>query len=142
MYKLQVCSEDVCMVDIDFSVGAGPLRQRRRRSAEERRLILEEALEPGASVARVARKHGVNANQVFAWKRLYESGRLGAAASGMKLLPVRVVEEPAPVKEPATEIAPLQTGTMHIELPGRALISLEGTVDPAMIRAVLRSLGA
>jgi transposase len=142
MYKLQVCGEDVCMAEIDFSVGVVPLPRRRRRTAEERRLIVEEALEPGASVARVARKHGVNANQVFAWKRLYESGRLGAPASGMKLLPVRVAEEPAPVKEAAAEIAPLQAGMIHIELPGRALISLEGTVDPAMIRAVLRSLGA
>ena len=42
---------------------------------------MEEALELGASVARVARKHGVNANQVFAWKRLYESGRLGDAGT-------------------------------------------------------------
>ena len=130
-----------CMVDIELSVGAGPLPRRRRRTAEELRIV-EEALEAGASVARVARKHGVNANQVFAWSRLYESGRLGAPASGMKLLPVRVVEEHAPVKEAVAEIAPLQAGTIHIELPGRALISLEGSVDPAMIRAVLRSLGA
>ena len=129
------------MVDIDLGVSVG-LPRRRRRSAEERRLIVEEALEPGASVARVARKHGVNANQVFAWKRLYESGRLGARASGIKLLPVRVVEEPAAVAAPVAEIASVQAGTIHIELPGRALISLEGSVDPAMIRAVLRSLGA
>ena len=60
----------------------------------------------------------------------------------LKLLPVRVVEEPVPVKEAATGIPPVQPGTIHIELPGRALISLEGSVAPAMIRAVLRSLGA
>lgn len=128
------------MVDIDLGVRVA-LPRRRRRSAEERRLIVEEALEPGASVARVARKHGVNANQVFAWKRLYESGRLGAPAVGMKLLPVSVVD-PAPVNEPAAEITSTRAGSIHIELPGRALISLEGSVDPAMIRAVLRSLGA
>ena len=141
MYRSRLDHEDVCMVDIDLGVSAA-LPRRRRRSAEERRLIVEEALEPGASVARVARKHGVNANQVFAWKRLYEGGRLGAPASGMKLLPVTVVEQPAPVTGPVAEIAPVQAGTIHIELPGRALISLEGSVDPAMIRAVLRSLGA
>ena len=103
---------------------------------------MEEALEPGASVARVARKHGVNANQVFGWKRLYESGRLGTPASGMTLLPIRVVEEPAHAKEAAAEVPSAHAGTIHIELPGRALISLEGRVDPVMIRAVLRSLGA
>lgn len=50
---------------------------------------MEETLLPGASVARVAREHGVNANQVFDWRKLHESGRLGTPASGMTLLPVR-----------------------------------------------------
>jgi transposase len=40
-------------------------------------LIVEETLEAGSSVARVALKHGVNANQVFKWRRLHEAGRLG-----------------------------------------------------------------
>lgn len=142
MYTCGCWDEDVCMVDIELSVVRAVPPRRRRRSAEERRLIVEEALEPGASVARVARKHGVNANQVFGWKRLYETGRLGTPASGMTLLPVRVVEERAPANEPPAEVTPSQAGTIHIELPGRALISLEGRVDPAMIRAVLRSLGA
>jgi len=43
--------------------------QRQRRSIAEKRRIVEETLTPGASVARVARAHGVNANQVFGWRR-------------------------------------------------------------------------
>ena len=42
--------------------------------------MVEETLEDGASVARVALKHGVNANQVFQWRRLYRDGKLGAPA--------------------------------------------------------------
>jgi hypothetical protein len=42
---------------------------RKRRSAAEKRLIVEQALEPGASVARAARAHGLNANVVFNWRR-------------------------------------------------------------------------
>jgi len=42
---------------------------RRRRSFEEKRRIVEETLETGASVARVARRHAVNANQVFYWRK-------------------------------------------------------------------------
>jgi len=42
---------------------------RRRRSVEEKRRIVEETLETGASVARVARRHAVNANQVFFLER-------------------------------------------------------------------------
>lgn len=48
---------------------------------EERRLIVEEMLEAGSSVARVATKHGVNVNQVFKWRRLHEAGRLGPPAT-------------------------------------------------------------
>ena len=42
-----------------------PEVKRRYRSKEERRQIVEETLQPGASVAVIARQHGVNANQVF-----------------------------------------------------------------------------
>jgi transposase len=44
---------------------------RRRRSIEEKRRIVEETMRPGASVARVARRHDVNANQVFYWRKKY-----------------------------------------------------------------------
>jgi ABC-type antimicrobial peptide transport system permease subunit len=66
----------VWMVDVDLSggLGAGP---RRRRSADERRRVVEETLEAGASVARVALKHGVNANQVFANYRWISPGYFG-----------------------------------------------------------------
>jgi len=39
--------------------------RRRFRTVEEKRRMVEEALQPGVSVARVARAHGVNANQLF-----------------------------------------------------------------------------
>ncbi len=61
--------------------------KKRRRSVEERRKIVEETLQPGASVARVARQHDVNANQVFHWRKLYREGLLGSTVA-TKLLPV------------------------------------------------------
>src|SRR6266404_4768417 len=66
---------------------------RRRRSLEEKRRIVEETLEPGASVARVARRHAVNANQVFYWRKKYREGRLGKGRSS-NLLPVAVSDIP------------------------------------------------
>jgi transposase len=124
-------------MELDASVLEGV--PRRRRSAAERRRVVEETLEPGASVARVARKYGVNANQVFQWRRLYRAGRLGGPASEMKLLPVAVVEQKQP---PTRDELAAQTsgGAIHIELPGRAVISLEGSVDPSLVRAVLDCL--
>ena len=82
------------MVDADLSDGLAASPSRRRRSSEERRRIVEETLGAGSSVARVARKHGVNANQVFQWRRLYGDGQLGSPPqSAMKLLPVSVSDE-------------------------------------------------
>lgn len=49
---------------------------RRTWSVEERRRIVDEALSPGASVARVARRHGLNANLVFNWIRRSREGWL------------------------------------------------------------------
>ena len=105
-------------------------------------MIVEETLESGSSVARVALKHGGNANQVFKWRRLHEAGRLGTrAVREVQLLPVRVAEEqevPQP-EEPGGALAG-SAGSIHIELTGSVRISLEGNVDPAMVRAVLQSL--
>src|ERR1700692_5046712 len=70
-----------------------PECKRRRRSVAERRRVVEETLAAGASVARVARAHGVNANQVFHWRRLYQQGLFGEGdAETVKLLPVHVSE--------------------------------------------------
>jgi len=70
--------------------------RRRYRSAEEKRRIVEKTLVKGASVARVAREHGVNANQLFSWRLLYKKGRLGGRAT--KLLPA-AIEDRARTKQ-------------------------------------------
>ena len=114
---------------------------RKRRSTGEKRLIVEQSLQPGASVARVARAHGLNANVVFNWRRLYRDGKFAAEpAQAMKLLPVSIAEHEVVESEPEV-IAP-SYGSIHIELSGEIRISVEGNADPAAIRAVLESLRA
>ena len=53
---------------------------RRRHSAELKTLVLEQCAAPGASVAKVAMSHGVNANIVHGWRKLARE-RAGAALS-------------------------------------------------------------
>jgi len=118
--------------------------QRQRRSIAEKRRIVEETLAPGASVARVARAHGVNANQVFGWRRLYLAGRLGEQKPGIKLLPVRVSESksaPVVVEHRVTDVFQPQSGTIHIELR-HAQVWIEGNADPALVRVLLECLRA
>ena len=121
-------------------ITVAPLRQ--RRSIAEKRRMVEETLAPGASVARVARAHGINANQVFGWRRLYLAGRLGECKPAMKLLPVRVSESlPAPLPERGPDLPKAQPGTIHIELR-QAQVRIEGSADPALVRVLLECLRA
>jgi len=46
--------------------------RRRRRSPQEKISIVQETLQPGMTVSHVARLHGVNANQIFAWRKQYQ----------------------------------------------------------------------
>ena len=80
---------------------AGTRRTRQYRTTAEKRLVVEATRRPGVSVATVARAHGVNANQVFYWRKLYEAGRLESTtamssrdvdACSVRLLPVMVDE--------------------------------------------------
>jgi transposase len=122
---------------------AEPGRKRRNRSKEERRQVVEETMRPGAaSVAVIARAHGVNANQVFNWRKLYHAGRLNDKVQASELLPVRISENSHP-EYPGVgrlTIAPVVAGAIQIEL-GRARIRVEGTVDPATLRTILEQLG-
>jgi transposase len=118
--------------------------QRRRRSVAEKRRIVEETLEPDASVARVARAHGVNANQVFHWRRQYRQGLLGEGdAQTANLLPVHVTgTRVSKANRSGSQRAAYQTtaaGTIQIELP-RGHLRVTGRVDAEALRTVLEQL--
>jgi len=98
---------------------------------------VEETLVPGASVARVARKHDVNANQVFYWRKLFREGRLGIS-SNPQLLPVRV--EADRTTKPVKSVVPtLVPGTMEIAF-SKGTLRIAGSVDVAALRVVLENL--
>ena len=104
----------------------GTVRKVRRfRSVSEKREIVDLTLEPGASVALVARAHGLNANQVFKWRRAFERDELvDSTAACTALLPVTVAaSSEAETRELAVQQQPAATGSIHIEFPGRATIT-------------------
>lgn len=116
-------------------VGGG--RRYKRHSRELKRRIVEQTLVPGASVARIAREHGINANQVFSWRKLYREGLLGEDA---KLLPVSVIaptQATAPSATAATARTPL--GRLWLESP-KGCLSIDGQPDPVALRLVLEHL--
>jgi transposase len=111
-----------------------PRKKLRRRSIKERREIVEETLLAGASVSRVARRHDVNANQVFYWRKLYREGRLGGST---QLLAVEVTKDrSASVTEEAS--AP-SSGTIEIQL-AKGSLRVFGSIDVVALRVVLECL--
>jgi transposase len=112
---------------------------RRRRSVEEKRRIVEETLAAGASVARVARRHAVNANQVFYWRKKYREGRLGKNQSS-KLLPV-TLSDISWNKSGRVGCGSSSTGvgTMEIKL-AKGQLRVTGSVDADALRTVLECL--
>ena len=120
------------------------VQRRQQRSIAEKRRMVEETLVPGASVARVARAQGVNANQLFGWRRQYLAGRLGELKSSVKLLPVRVSENsatPVAVERSCIDFPKPQSGTIHLELR-HAKVRIEGSADPELVRVLLECLQA
>ena len=118
---------------------------RRYRTDEEKRRIVEGTLASGESVAVMARHYGVNANQLFHWRKQYQAGLLGTdkrdgTKSDVQLLPVTVSDDRPVESEHKLSSFERPTCTINIEFPGRALVSVEGQVDPALVRAVLESL--
>lgn len=57
---------------------ASPLERR----GEARHAMVRESLEPGQSVSVVARRNGINPNQLFHWRKLYQDGSLSAVSAG------------------------------------------------------------
>ena len=131
----------------------GRRRERQFRSPEEKRLIVEATRRSGVSVAAIAQAHGVNANQVFYWRKLYDAGQLeckpvlsppNLEVPRACLLPVTVdaEEQHGLVREVEADRRPCSCSSKaSIELTlTRGKVRLEGAVDAGTLRAVLGCL--
>jgi transposase len=130
----------------------GPER-RRRWSEEEKLALVEEACRPGHSVSQVARQRGINASQLFAWRRqalakglVSDNRPEPAVAPALTFAPVNVTEEPAPV-ESGVEVRParrrkVRRGSIiiEIELKGGDRVRVEGSADAALVARIVSAL--
>jgi transposase len=107
---------------------------------EAKRRIVAEACAPGASVAEVARRHGLNANLVFSWRRQHQQGVLEEHTRRTKLLAVQVTD-PVP---PAAELRPVSDvrddGRLEIVLGKDIRVSIIGCVAAERVEHVLAVL--
>lgn len=116
--------------------GSGETAIRRRRRIwreDEKRRIVAETLGPGASVSIVARRHDINTNMLFTWRRQFGSERSLAAADPVTFVPAAITPEPVS----AEALASPSAGRMEIVLAGGDRVIVGADVDaPALARVV------
>src|ERR1700691_2264207 len=79
------------MSDAGMQGADGGERRRRTWSADQKQRIIAESFAPGASVAEVARRYGLNSNMLFTWRRR-ERANVNDVGKTVNIVPVRVVE--------------------------------------------------
>jgi len=119
---------------------------RRRFTADQKRQIVIESLQPGASIAAVARAHGLNANQLHNWRWQYRHGDLGpkgravaenaSSPASSPLLPVRVIRAAASASASASALIP---DSIEVFI-GHHRVVLHGAVDTLTLRCLLGAL--
>ena len=126
------------------------MKDQSRELARTRRLhdrsfkddMVAQSLVPGASVAAIAMKGGINANLLFKWRREHVRAKGAVVPAGATLLPVRVIPDVA-VPSPPLPIAAInrgaRPGVIELEFAG-AQLRLRGAVDETMLSSVLRAL--
>jgi transposase len=122
------------MADGKDDGGVAPGRRRRSWSLDEKRRIVDESLADGSSLAEVARRHDLNANQLFTWRRQF-----GVEAEEPKdlapILPVTIALETA-----AEETDPGSSGQIEIVLAEGDRILVWSDVETAALTRVLKAL--
>jgi transposase len=96
-----------------------------------KRAIVSEARASGASVSVVARRHDLNANQLFAWCRRYGNDAAGREMEPSGLVPVALVAGP---RTAASE------GSIEIGFPSGIVVRISGAAEATALRQVLTIL--
>ena len=112
---------------------------RRNWSEALKRQMVAETLEPGSSVSVVARRHDVNANQLFKWRRELQPQEAGAVIETGQMVPVRIEPEPEPARRSPRRRTE-RTGFIEVELGSGARVVVRGEVSPRTLRQVIELL--
>ena len=132
VHLLQVDTKAMSLI-IDGD-GAPARRKRRSWSVEEKRRIVGESLAAGASIAGVARRHDLNANQLFTWRRHFGAEPQDSDPKDLApMLPVMIVAD-------TTTSGHGRPGQMEIVLTGGDRIIVWADVETAALARVLKAM--
>src|SRR5574340_367740 len=114
--------------------GEGDRRKRRGWSVEDKRRIVAETFESGTSVSVVARRHDLNANTLFTWRREAKRAAGPMIETPPTFVPAKIAAEPAVLAPPPGGT----TGRMEIVLDDGARVIVAADVDMAALGRVLK----
>ena len=115
--------------------GLAPVRRKRRSwTRDEKRRVVDESREEGASIAEVARRHDVNANQLFTWRRQFDI-EPAAPKNLAPILPVTIAPDTT-----AEDTDRGSSGQMEIVLAEGDRIIVWSDVETAALTQVLKAL--
>jgi transposase len=117
----------------------GGRRRRQLWSIDRKRQIIAETFEPGASVAEVARRHGVNDYLLFTWRRQQGPAKTADSRESSQLVPVTIATEPVS-SVPAMAFEPV--GRMEIVLSAGERIIVGADVDTTALARVNQGIVA
>jgi transposase len=113
------------------------LVKRRNWPEAFKRQVVAETLEPDSSVSIVARRHDVNANQLFKWRREMLPKGPRTEVEGAPMVPVEIVAEPE--HRPRRRRVE-RAGFIEIEFGCGARVCIRGEVTPKTLRQVIELL--
>jgi transposase len=134
------------------------VERRRRWPVEVRLKILDEVLQPGASVAAVADRHGVARGLVYQWLRQVREGRMPGLSldkpEAATFVPVRIAPEASPSPRtkpmPAASLPPptqpasaapssnkRRSGAVEIRLANGRVIKVDEGIAPDALARLL-----
>lgn len=133
--------------DADFAPTQEPSRRmnvfaspgkRRHFTPEEKARIVAESFDSGESVCSVARRHGLMAAQLFAWRRNARLRGEGPDAKEKRVQPLglEIGAAKAVDEHGATQIAPIEIAI------GAMIVRVPQGFDAGTLRAVLQALNA
>ena len=112
--------------------------RRRSWSAEQKRMIVVEAMQPGAKAAEVVRRWGISSGLFYDWRRQMLAGELGALPTPLPAFAQVALAEDVPAPVPDSSARP--PARMEVVLPCGTVLRLDEDVGAEALRRVLAAL--
>jgi transposase len=125
------------------------VERRRRWSVEEKVRLLEAAMQPGASVAAVADRHGVSRSLLFYWRKQAKAGLMAgvtplASLAAPVFASVIVAAEALPglksSPKPSRKMAPRADCTVEVTLGNGRMLKADEGIAPERLSALVAAL--